>query len=249
MAKKMNDKNIELIRYDSRAAQMKESEKFPSIANFLLYIQTPYISYTKLFKNFEECKVLEIGAGMGENTEFLLERGFNVCATDISPKSVEVLKKYFNNYANFEAKVADMEKLPFDEESFDVVCSAGSLSYGDNKIVMNEIYRVIRKGGAVIVVDSLNNNPIYKFNRYVHYLRGNRSRSTLIRMPTISLIEKYTKKFGYAEVRYFSSITWLFPILSKILSEKKVCTFSNYIDKVFNIKKSAFKFTMIAIKK
>ena len=40
----------------------------------------------------------------------------------------------------FSAEVVDMEKLPFD-----VVCSAGSLSYGDNEVVMNEIYRALKQ--------------------------------------------------------------------------------------------------------
>jgi ubiquinone/menaquinone biosynthesis C-methylase UbiE len=37
--------------------------------------------------------------------------------------------------------------------------SAGSLSYGDNDIVMNEIYRVLKLQGVFIAIDSLNNNP------------------------------------------------------------------------------------------
>ena len=41
-----------------------------------------------------------------------------------------------------------MEKLPFKNESFDVICSAGSLSYGDNNKVMSEIYRILKLGGG-----------------------------------------------------------------------------------------------------
>jgi len=38
-----------------------------------------------------------------------------------------------------------MEKIPFGEGVFDLVCCAGSLSYGDNLKVMNEIFRVLKK--------------------------------------------------------------------------------------------------------
>jgi hypothetical protein len=100
----------------------------------------------------------------------------------------------------------------------------------------------------MIVVDSLNNNPVYRFNRYLHYLRGNRSKSTLTRMPTVSLLDKYTKKFGHTEVKYFGAITWVYPLLSKVLTEKVMSEFSNRIDTIFNIKRSAFKFVMMVVK-
>ena len=69
-------------------------------------------------------------------------------STDISSKSIEVMRNKFSKYSNFSAEVADMEKLPFADESFDVVCSVGSLSYGDNTVVMNEIYRVLKSRGG-----------------------------------------------------------------------------------------------------
>jgi ubiquinone/menaquinone biosynthesis C-methylase UbiE len=43
-----------------------------------------------------------------------------------------------------------MEKLPFADQSFDIIVSAGSLSYGDNDIVMNEIYRVLKNKGMAL---------------------------------------------------------------------------------------------------
>ena len=41
-----------------------------------------------------------------------------------------------------------MEKLSFKNESFDIICCADSLSYGDNNKVMNEIYRVLKVGAC-----------------------------------------------------------------------------------------------------
>jgi len=246
----MNDKKIESKRYDTFASEAIASGKYISNYELPKYLQPPYDFYKELLKkNDKKLRVLEIGAGMGENTQFLLELGFIVCATDISPISVEVMKSRFSNYNKFSSIEADMEKLPFTDASFDIVCSAGSLSYGDNFIVMNEIYRVLKPKGRMISVDSLDNNPIYRFNRFVHFIRGNRSISTLKRMPNVNLINNYIDKFEYSEVKYFGSITWLLPILSKILNDKKTTIVSNYFDKVINTKKSAFKFTMLLTKK
>jgi ubiquinone/menaquinone biosynthesis C-methylase UbiE len=47
-----------------------------------------------------------------------------------------------------------------------LIVSAGSLSYGDNDKVLDEIYRVLKNKGAFIAIDSLNNNPIYRLNRF-----------------------------------------------------------------------------------
>ena len=246
----MTDKNIEKKRYDDRAIKLIKANNFEVPLGLHSYMMEPIDSYKKnlLANVFNGARVLEIGAGMRENTEFLLNQGFNVHATDISSKSVEFLKKKYASYSLFEAEVADMESLPFKDNSFDVICSAGSLSYGDNSIVMNEIYRVLVKGGIFIAIDSLNNNPIYKLNRYIHFLLGNRSKSTLQRMPTIKLLEKYTVKFDNVEVAYFGSLTWLFPILRKFLNDDLMKEISSSFDKKINIKKSAFKFTIKAIK-
>jgi len=144
--------------------------------------------------------------------------------------------------------VADIEKLPFDNESFDVVTCAGSLSYGDAKLVDSEIYRVIKPGGFFICVDSLNCNPLYWLNRYVHYLRGLRSKMTLINMPTLKRINLFSEKYKEINIKYFGSITFLMPIISEFFGDKMAYSFSNYIDKIINVKKTAFKFTMVAKK-
>ena len=246
----MIDKDIEKHRYDNRANIFLDSNNLYHFDKTPIYLNTPYYYYFHLLEEKSgQSKLLEIGAGMGENTSSLLDMSFKVTSTDISSKSVEVMRNRFSKYSNFSVEVADMEKLPFNNESFDVVCSAGSLSYGDNDTVLNEIHRVLKPDGVFIVIDSLNNNPIYRFNRYMHYLKGDRSKSTLIRMPTMSLIDKYTGKFGHAKVKFFGTITWAFPLLSKVLSEQALTKLSNLIDTRFNIRGSAFKFVMMAVKK
>jgi ubiquinone/menaquinone biosynthesis C-methylase UbiE len=241
------DKKIEIDRYDQRALQVLNYKK-NSKKKIKDYINAPYQYYFPLLKKLKKTKLLEIGAGIGQNTLRLIKMNFDVCATDISPRSVDVMSQKYSKYKNFSSKVADMEKLPFKNESFDIICSAGSLSYGDNNRVMNEIYRVLKFGGGVVLVDSLNDNPIYRFNRYINYIKGNRSWSTLKRMPNINLIDKYIKKFGYGKVKFFGSITWAFPLLKIVLSTKLITKFSNWVDQTIKVKKSAFKFVLILSK-
>ena len=245
MTYKDKDKDEEISRYDSRALSILDEDELAFENNIKPYLMDPYESYNEFLRNIPpKSNILEIGAGMGENTEYLLKLGHNLVSTDISPKSVEVMNRRFIKYKNFKAKFADMEKLPFDSCFFDVVCSAGSLSYGDNIRVRDEIYRVLNTGGSFIAVDSLNNNLVYRFNRYIHYLLGNRSKSTLKRMPNLSLINDYKDKFGEAEVKYFGSLTWLFPFLNLFMNDTNLKIMSKKFDRKFSIKSSAFKFTM-----
>lgn len=242
------DKKIEIDRYDQRALQILNYKK-NSKKKIKDYINVPYQYYFSLLKKLKKNKLLEIGAGTGENTLRLIKMKFKVCATDISPKSVEAMNKKYLKYKNFSSKVADMEKLSFKNESFDIICSAGSLSYGDNNLVMNEIYRVLKFGGVVVLVDSLNDNPIYRFNRYINYIKGNRTESTLKRMPNVNLIYKYINKFGYGKVKFFGSIIWAFPLLNIVLAEKVITKISYWVDQILNVKKSAFKFVLILNKR
>ena len=242
------DKKLEIDNFNQHALQILNC-KTTSKKKIKDYINVPYQYYFLLLKKLKKNKLLEIGAGTGENTQRLIKMNFNVCATDISPRSVEVMSQKYSKYKNFSSKVADIEKLPFKNESFDVICSAGSLSYGDNNRVMSEIYRVLKLGGAVVLVDSLNNSYIYRFNRYINYIKGSRTLSTLKRMPNVHLIDKYIKKFGYGKVKFFGSIFWTFPLLKILLSEKLITKFSNWVDQILEVKKSAFKFVLILNKR
>ena len=245
----MNDKEIEKNRYNNSAIGALENNSILNIDELMLPLRVPYIHYRKMIQEYvdESTNVLEIGAGMGENTEFLLATEAKVCATDISEHSLSVIEKRFNN-DKLTTKVADMEKLPFADQSFDLIVSAGSLSYGDNDIVMNEIYRVLKLQGVFIAIDSLNNNPIYRLNRYVHYLRNHRSLNVIKRTPDLKLLDKYGQKFDKIETQFFGSISYLVPLMNKIFGEQSSTKIVNNIDKIFTIKRSAFKFVMIVTK-
>ena len=252
-SKKIDDKSIELNRFEKRAKNLikKNLYKITSFGSDSVpyFLRTPYDYYEEnLIKLIQShWNILEVGSGNGVHTKKLIESNANVTASDISQNSLKVLKK---NYKNTTTKLktikADIEKLPFSNQSFNLVASAGSLSYGDAFTVDNEIKRVLKPGGIFICVDSLNNNPIYRFNRYIHYLRGGRSKITLENMPSIKRIKRLEELYSTIEVRYFGSISYFMPLISVIFGENKSKNFSDYIDKKFSIKKSAFKFVLIA---
>lgn len=248
----MSDKDIEKNRYENRAKLLLDNNKLYYENKLPKYLNAPYLEYEKAHIKhiYKRDKVLEIGAGIGTYTHSLLKTGAFVVATDISPSSLKIIKKKYKEYsAKLSIKVADIELLPFEDKTFDVVCSAGSLSYGDNQVVMNEIYRVLKPGGRVIIVDSLHQNPIYIVNRWIGYFRGQRSLNTIKRMPSLKLIKRYRIKFNLIDLYFFGSIVWLIPILRIFLKTKMISKFIDRFDTLINTKYSAFKFVVVFNKK
>ena len=246
----ISDKELERIRYDKKnlaffsKSNIKEF-KF-GLESIPLPLRDPYIEYYKLISELCEKgkKVLEIGAGYGLHSKIILDNKADLIAADISKISLKVLNERFKNSSNLKTIVCDMENIDFVENTFDLVVSAGSLSYGDNKLVMENIYRVLKPGGTFLCVDSLNENFIYKLNRFFHFLRGNRSFSTIIRMPTIRTLEMYKNKFSNSTIKYYGSIIWLIPFFRLIIDEKKILRIINLFDNYIKVRKSAFKFVM-----
>ena len=209
-------------------------------------MRAPYVCYEQYIRRYisKEHTVLEIGSGTGLHTYALVRTGAHVVATDISSHSLDVLKRRIKG--RLTTMTGDMEALPFKDNSFDVICSAGSLSYGEPEAVNAEIVRLLRSGGIFICVDSLNHNPIYRLNRWLHYLRGQRTKSTMVRMPTIGRIQSISKYFDNAEVRYFGTVSYLMPIVSIIAGQEFAAMFSDRVDRLVHVRRSAFKFVLVA---
>ncbi len=238
---KPKDKLIEKERYDKKALdlikqdQLEPNEHGSNSIPFAL--RSPYLFYEKKIREFirPSYKVLEVGSGTGLHTYNLIKTGADVTATDTSSNSLKVLEKNLSKVSKVGLRtlVADMEQLPFDNASFDVVTIAGSLSYGDAKKVDSEIHRVIKPSGYFICVDSLNNNPIYKFNRYLHYLQGNRSKMTLLNMPSIKRLKKLMQLYSAAEVSFFGCVSYLMPFIKIVTGKENSKMISDFVVNYF----------------
>ena len=254
--KSSNNFQDEASRYSARANKLLYSSidtcpnVSPGLIRLPIPLQSPYIYYEFLLDHYIEqtSSVLELGSGTGEFTRCLLQNSDEVYATDLSLPSLKLLKARFPGNNSLTIIQCDMESLPFMDEQMDYVVCAGALSYADNNKVMDEIFRVLAPGGSFICVDSLNHNIIYKVNRFIHYLRSNRSYSTLKRMPTLKLLDQYEKKFGSISVNYFGLFSWLTPLLLLAIPSGTVKLIMDSLDDFFMVKRNAFKFVMIAVK-
>lgn len=240
------DKATEFSRYEGRARI--EQPAGEGSGSFEPHLRAPYRFYEESIARIvrPEHEVLELGAGTGVHTGALLRTGARVTTLDISPAALDALAKRHPAGVRLRTQAGDMEALPFPDGSFDVVACAGALSYGDPATVDAGVRRVLRPGGAVIFVDSLNHNPIYRLNRWSHYLRGHRTRSTLLRMPTLGRIQSIAGHFEKVEIRFFGGLTWAMPLVARIAGPVKAASLSDAFDRMANVRRSAFKFVLVA---
>jgi ubiquinone/menaquinone biosynthesis C-methylase UbiE len=98
---------------------------------------------------------LELGCGTGFFSLNLKQAGVldEVHVTDLSPGMVEAAKQNANRLGfDIEGRVADAERLPYDDESFDLVVGHAVLHHiPDVEGAFAEMLRVLRPGGRFVI--------------------------------------------------------------------------------------------------
>ncbi|SEG80088.1 Methyltransferase domain-containing protein [Nonomuraea solani] len=93
-----------------------------------------------------ECeRLLEIGAGTGQDSAYFQENGREVVAVDLSPAMVALCRE-----KGLDARVMDFLSLDFPSGSFDAVYAVNCLLHVPNRdlpAVLDEVHRLLRPGG------------------------------------------------------------------------------------------------------
>jgi len=107
-------------------------------------------------------RVLDIGCGTGELARRLARRGCSVVGFDLcEPMLHQIRPKLYGESARVRLAVGVSEHLPFAARTFDAVTCANSFHhYPDQRAVVREMFRVIRPGGRLLVVDGFRDNLI-----------------------------------------------------------------------------------------
>ena len=101
-------------------------------------------------------KILDCAAGTGIYALYLAEKGYNVVATDITPRHIEFINKQLETKAyKMETAVLDATDLSsFPSDYFDVVLNMGPFYHlideENRKKCMSECLRVLKKGGLLV---------------------------------------------------------------------------------------------------
>jgi len=97
--------------------------------------------------------VLDLGCGTGDYFEVLAKVSERYVGVDFSQSMIKQARlRYADSPANPQFRESSAEALPFDDNSFDLVCAIGFIEYFDNPIIpMREIVRVLKPGGVLVM--------------------------------------------------------------------------------------------------
>ncbi|MFZ3576543.1 class I SAM-dependent methyltransferase [Virgibacillus sp. DJP39] len=121
---------------------------------------------------------LDIATGGGHVAKQLSSHVTKVIASDLTEEMLTNTAKHLEDYENISYSIADAEKLPFEDDSFDIVtCRIAAHHFPNPAKFISEVYRVLKPGANFILIDNiapgdpiLNNfvNTLEKMRDYSH---------------------------------------------------------------------------------
>ncbi|MCC7007310.1 MAG: methyltransferase domain-containing protein [Acidobacteria bacterium] len=104
------------------------------------------------FDAWRDRRVLDVGCGTGVEVVRFARGGAHVVGVDVSEQSVRLTRQNLHQQqATAVLAVADGERLPFPDSTFDFVYAHGVVQYAaDDRRVVAECHRVLRPGGLAL---------------------------------------------------------------------------------------------------
>ena len=120
-------------------------------------------------------KILDLGCGNGISARLLNQADFDVVGTDISPLFLKEAQNWENPRLRYQ--VCDVMELPFESESFNVICSNELVEHlPDVKTALTEMMRVVRKGGRIVISGPNLCSPLIPLLDWLNLMSGKSGR-------------------------------------------------------------------------
>lgn len=124
-------------------------------------------------------KVIELGCGYGYLTLELARNGLDVIGVDLSPKSIEIAKKFADenpfkeNFGSLKYVCDDILSMDLGENEFDTVIFFGTLHHlPDIDLVLSKVYQALKSGGNLIICEPVRDNFTRESAEFAAILRA-----------------------------------------------------------------------------
>ena len=116
-------------------------------------------------KDYENPKILEVGAGTGRYSCSLANEGYDVSAIELVKNNLGVLKAKKTSVKAYQGNATNLSR--FKDDSFDVTLLLGPMYHlipkEDKILALNEAKRVTKKGGKIIIAYCMNNYSVITY--------------------------------------------------------------------------------------
>ncbi len=151
LTQQIHDANVEVHRSEAKYYEAVHPEVYSRKEQRRIWTQLRAIDQ-KIISNHK--KALDVGAGTGNITAKLLEMGYHVTATDISPEMCTILRKKYASYLPEKLVVINspIEDLTFAKGEFDLITGYSVLHHLPDYIsALRALCYFLKKGGIIYV--------------------------------------------------------------------------------------------------
>ena len=150
MAKKIQTLN-------SKDGYDKVAKEYRKLHSYLFEFEKDKV--LPMLGDIQNNKVLDAGAGSGRLIKQLVNAQAIVTAMDISENMLKAIRK--DVLDNVEIVVGDVEKMPFENNSFDFVVSTFVIVHlKDPSIFFQEAYRILKDSGRLLIGNINQREPV-----------------------------------------------------------------------------------------
>jgi SAM-dependent methyltransferase len=182
------------------------------------------------FDGYRGKQVLEVGCGAGTDLIRFARGGASVTGVDLAAASIGLARENFSQHGlGADLREADAEKLPFSNDTFDLVYAHGVVQYTANPAALiAECHRVLKPGGEAVF-------QVYNRISWLNAL------SKLMKVPLehedAPVLRKYSASEFRALLREFRDVRIVeerFPVKSRLHGGWKGTMFNTFFVATFN---------------
>ena len=183
------------------------------------------------FEAYRGKTVLDVGCGAGTDLARFARGGAIVTGVDIAPSAIALARQNVTQQGlQGDLREADGERLPFADDSFDLVYAHGVVQYtGDDRALVSECRRVLKPGGTAIFQVY---NRISWLNALSKLMKVGLEHEDAPVMKKYSTAEFRSLLAGFGDVRIVEE---RFPVRSRLHGGWKGLVFNTFFVGTFNL--------------